>query len=367
MKKEKIIAVIGTRPEAIKMFPLINELKRREGFVTEVLSTGQHGNLLSDILTELGAVPDYSLTVKRRGEGLAQLSSRMLESVTQIFERKRPRLVLVHGDTASALAAALAAFYLKIPVGHIEAGLRTGNIHLPFPEEFNRRAISIISELHFAPTGDARDNLIREGANPCRIFTTGNTVVDALSMTVTKDFSHPLLDDGGKKTILLTTHRRESLGGAMTEIFAAVRLVARDFPDIKVIYPVHPNPKIRGLAEAELRGCENVYLTAPLGMRDFHNILARCYLVMTDSGGVQEEACALGKPTLVLRGETERPEGVRAGCLRLVGTGRDGIYGAVRELLENAREYKKTASAENPYGDGHASERIADAICDYLG
>ena len=349
---KKIIAVFGTRPEAVKMCPLILELKKRECFEVKVCLTGQHREMLDSVIEVFGIKADYNLSVMSKGQTLSDTTTKIIDGITPIFQNENPDLVLVHGDTSSAFAASLAAFYMKIPVGHVEAGLRTYDISSPYPEEFNRRAISMTSSFDFAPTEAARENLIKEGKAPDRVFVTGNTVVDALNFTAREAQTE-------EKLVLLTAHRRESIGEGMHNIFSAVRSIARKYPDFKIVYPVHPNPAVRKIAEEILGGEENIELCEPLDLKEFHSLLARSYLVMTDSGGVQEEAAALGKPCLVLRDKTERREG---GSLLLVGTNEDEIFSAFERLVDDKDFYDSIKNAPNPFGDGKASERIADIL-----
>lgn len=349
---KKIIAVFGTRPEAVKMCPLVLELKKRKDLDVKVCLTGQHREMLNGVTELFGINADYDLEVMKKGQTLADMTARIIDGIEWVLEEEKPDLVLVHGDTASAFAAALAAFYMKIPVGHVEAGLRTYDISSPYPEEFNRRAISLISTYDFAPTEAARENLIKEGKNPDRIFVTGNTVVDALKFTAKEVQTD-------EKLVLLTSHRRENIGEPMRNVFSAVREIARKYPDLKIVYPVHPNPAVRRIAEEMLGEEENIELCEPLGLMEFHNLLARCYCVLTDSGGVQEEAAALGKPVLILRDTTERTE---SDSLMLVGTNEDDVAREFERLLEDEELYTKMKNAPNPYGDGNASARIADII-----
>jgi len=359
-----ILLVIGTRPEAVKMCPLVAELKKRPDRVRALVCvTGQHRGLLDPILRAFSVVPDYSLGAGQPGQSLAALTSAVLGGFDGVLAEARPDLVLVHGDTTSAFAAALAAFYRRIPVGHVEAGMRTYDIGAPFPEELNRLAVDGMSRLFFAPTEHCRAALLREGRPADAIFVTGNTVIDALKTTVRADFTHPALEGlGGRRLILLTAHRRENLGPPMERVFRAVRRVTEAFPDVLVLYPVHPNPAVRKAAEAAFGGCEGVHLTEPLDVIDFHNILARAHLVLTDSGGLQEEAPALRKPVIVLRDVTERPEGVAAGGLLLAGTDENAVFDACRTLLTDAEAYDRMARAENPYGDGTAAKKIAELV-----
>lgn len=361
---KKVMLIFGTRPEAIKMCPLVKELKSRPQFHTLVCVTGQHRQMLRQVLDAFCVEPDYDLAVMKAGQTLFDVTDSVLLGIRDVLERERPELVLVHGDTTTAFAAALACFYLKIPVGHVEAGLRTYNIHSPYPEEFNRQAVSLIARYHFAPTQAAADHLLREGKRADSIVVTGNTAIDGLRTTVRNDYSHPDINwAAGGRLILLTAHRRENLGEPMRQMFRAIRRVTDEHPDVKVIYPVHMNPAVRNAAEAELGGCERIRLIEPLDVTDFHNFMARSYLILTDSGGIQEEAPSLGKPVLVMRDTTERPEGVAAGTLKLVGTDEDVIYREFTKLLEDEAAYKSMTCASNPYGDGHACRRIADFLC----
>lgn len=359
----KILCVFGTRPEAIKMCPLVRELRKREGLLVRVCVTGQHRELLKDALDAFSVLPDIDLSLMREGQSLASLTAAVLTGVSAYLQSESPDLLLVHGDTATAFASALAAFYLQIPVAHVEAGLRTYDLQSPFPEEWNRRALSLLARYHFAPTERARENLLREGVCEDAVFVTGNTVLDALKSTVSAVYCHPLLARiAGKRLLLLTAHRRENVGAPMQGIFRAVRRVCEQEKDLCVVYPVHPNPAVRKTAEKVFAGCENLLMTEPLGVLDFHNILARCALVLTDSGGVQEEATALKIPTLVLRTHTEREEGVESGALQLVGTDEEKVYESICRLLEDEEERRRMAHAENPFGDGHACERIAGIL-----
>ncbi len=361
--KKKIMAVFGTRPEAIKMCPLIRELQNRPAFQTIVTVSGQHRQMLDPVLRAFSVAPDYDLSVMREKQTLADLTAGILSGLRGVLEGERPELLLVHGDTATTFAAALAGFYVHIPVGHVEAGLRTYDMDNPFPEEFNRRAVTLLSRWHFAPTLGAKKNLLQEGVAEDKIYVTGNTVIDALKTTVSPDYRHPeLLWAAGSRLILLTAHRRENWGEPLRRIFRALRRVLEENPDVKVIYPIHQNPEVRKIAAEELGGCERVHLIEPLGMADFHNFMAQSYLILTDSGGIQEEAPSLGKPVLVLRETTERPEGVEAGTLLLVGREEESVYQSLLRLLNDPHLYRSMARAVNPYGDGRASERIADIL-----
>lgn len=360
---KKIMLVFGTRPEAIKMCPLVNELKSRRGVETLVCVTGQHREMLRQVLDTFRVEPDYDLEVMRPGQTLFDVTALVLEGMKKVLEQAKPDVVLVHGDTTTTFASALACFYLGIPVGHVEAGLRTYNIRAPYPEEFNRQAVGSLADYNFAPTPLARDNLLREGKPPQSIWVTGNTAIDALGTTVVNDFVHPELQWAqGSRLVILTAHRRENWGEPLRHIFRAVRRVVEEFPDVKVLYPIHLNPLVREAARQELEGCDRVRLIEPLDVMAFHNFLARSYMILTDSGGIQEEAPSLGKPVLVLRDVTERPEGVKAGTLRVIGTNEDVIYREFKTLLTDEARYNAMSRAQNPYGDGLASHRIADIL-----
>lgn len=363
---KRIMLAFGTRPEAIKLCPLVRELKKRGEADVAVTVSGQHRELLESAMHSFGVKAEYELDVMREGQTLSSLTSAVLTGISEVLVSDTPDILLVHGDTATAFAASLAAFYLGIPTGHVEAGLRSGDILHPFPEELNRRAIALTASLHFAPTEEARNNLLAEGVRASRIFVTGNTVVDALGCTVRDTFTHALLSGTqGKRIIFFTAHRRESIGKPLENMLTAVKRLAENISDIEIIYPVHPNPRVRELAHRVLGECERIKLCEPLDVEACHNIIARSYLVLTDSGGLQEEAAALGVPALVMRNVTERKEGIRAGVARLVGTECEKIYDEAKRLLENASEYKKMIAPVNPYGDGHACERIADIICNW--
>lgn len=364
---KKILVVFGTRPEAIKMCPLVMELKKRAFFKTIVCVTGQHKEMLTPVLDLFQVKPDYNLSLMQEGQSLTDITCRILKSFEDVLSREVPDLVLVHGDTSTTFSAALSCFYRKIPVGHVEAGLRTYNIHSPYPEEFNRQAVSIISDYHFAPTETAKNHLIQEGKKPDTIYVTGNTAIDALKTTISSHYSHPELDwVGTDKLILLTAHRRENLGTPMKNIFQAIKRVLIEHTDIKIIYPIHMNPSVREIATEVFANTERIHIIEPLNVFDFHNFLKRSYLILTDSGGVQEEAPALGKPVLVLRDTTERPEGVAAGTLKLVGISEENIYQHFNDLLCNTSEYNKMSIAKNPYGDGFACKKIANILEDCL-
>ena len=358
-----VMLVFGTRPEAIKMCPLVNELKSRERIRTVVCVTGQHRQMLDMVLDTFRVVPDYDLSIMKANQTLFDITAGILNQIGPVLDEVKPDVVLVHGDTSTTFATALACYYKQIPVGHVEAGLRTYDIYSPYPEEFNRQAVSILSQYNFAPTKRAMENLVKEGKNPRNIYITGNTAIDALKTTVRKDYFHEELAWAeGSRLILITAHRRENLGEPMHHMFRAIRRVIEEHPDVKAIYPIHMNPAVRKAADEELRGCDRIHMIEPLEVLDFHNFLARCYLVLTDSGGIQEEAPSLGKPVLVMRDTTERPEGVDAGTLKLVGTDEEMIYRSFVALLEDKELYEAMSQASNPYGDGFACKRIADIL-----
>ncbi len=360
---KKIMLVFGTRPEAIKMCPLVNELKQNEDFQVVVCVTGQHRQMLDQVLEAFQVMPDYDLSIMKERQTLFDVTENVLLSIKEVLEKELPDVVLVHGDTSTTFAAALACFYLHIPVGHVEAGLRTYNLDSPFPEEFNRQAVGVIAKYNFSPTQGAKENLLREGKNPAEIFVTGNTAIDALKTTVRKDYTHPILNwSQGSRLIVLTAHRRENLGEPMHQMFRAIKRIVDETPDVKVVYPIHMNPVVRQTAQDILGNDDRIRMTAPMEVIDFHNLLARSYLILTDSGGIQEEAPSLGKPVLVMRDTTERPEGIEAGTLKLVGTKEETIYSAFKLLLTDQEEYNKMSHASNPYGDGHACERIAEIL-----
>ena len=345
------------------MCPLVNALKKRSGLKTVVCVTGQHREMLDQVLTAFGVRPDDDLAVMRDGQTLFDITASILERIRAVLEETRPDVVLVHGDTSTAFVTALACFYLQIPVGHVEAGLRTYNVQRPYPEEFNRQAVGIIARYHFAPTALAAEQLLREGKDPAGVYVTGNTVIDAMRYTVAEDYTHPELEwAGDSRLIFITAHRRENLGEPLRRMLRAIRRVLDEHPDVKAVYPIHMNPAVRETARAELGDCGRVHLIEPLDVFDCHNFEARCYLCLTDSGGIQEECPAYGKPVLVMRDVTERPEGVEAGTLKLVGTDEETIYTWFTRLLDDKAEYDRMARAVNPYGDGHACERIADIL-----
>ena len=355
--------VFGTRPEAIKMCPLVNELKTRENIETIVCVTGQHRQMLDQVLEAFHVVPDYDLSIMKDNQTLFDITTNILNRIKAVLEEVKPDVVLVHGDTSTTFVTALACFYLQIPVGHVEAGLRTYNIYSPYPEEFNRQAASIISQYNFAPTELSKLNLLNEGKKPETIYVTGNTAIDALKTTVREDYSHPELEWAkDSRLILITAHRRENLGEPMKNMFRAIRRVMDEHSDVKAIYPIHMNPVVRETANAILGDDERIHIIEPLDVLDFHNFQSRSYLILTDSGGIQEEAPSLGKPVLVMRDTTERPEGIAAGTLKLVGTDEEVIYKNFKQLLEDPDEYAKMSNASNPYGDGFACKRIADIL-----
>ena len=361
--KRKVMLVFGTRPEAIKMCPLVNELKTRENLQTVVCVTGQHRQMLDQVLETFQVIPDYDLSIMKERQTLFDVTTNILNRFKEVLEIEKPDVVLVHGDTSTTFVTALTCFYLQIPVGHVEAGLRTYNIYSPYPEEFNRQAVSIIASYNFAPTELSRQNLIQEGKKPESIYVTGNTAIDALKTTVRNDYRHEQLDWAeGSRLIMITAHRRENLGEPMKHMFRAIRRVCDEHPDVKAIYPIHMNPVVRETANAILGGDERIRIIEPLDVLDFHNFLAHSYMILTDSGGIQEEAPSLGKPVLVMRETTERPEGVEAGTLKLVGTNEKNIVDETEKLLFDEALYKKMSNIKNPYGDGHASERIVDII-----
>ena len=360
---KKVMLVFGTRPEAIKMCPLVNELKSRKNIVTKVCVTGQHRQMLDQVLEIFNVVPDYDLSIMKDKQTLFDITTNILNKIKEVLEIEKPDVVLVHGDTSTTFVTALACFYMQIPVGHVEAGLRTYNIYSPYPEEFNRQAVGIVASYNFAPTEMSKNNLISEGKNPDHIFVTGNTAIDALKTTVRSDYTHPELEwASDSRLIMLTAHRRENLGVPMHNMFRAIRRIVDETSDVKVIYPIHMNPVVRKAADEELGNDDRIHIIEPLDVLDFHNFLSRSYLILTDSGGIQEEAPFLGKPVLVMRDTTERPEGIKAGTLKLVGTDETIIYNEFKKLLTDSEEYEKMSKASNPYGDGFACKRIADIL-----
>lgn len=360
---KKVMVVFGTRPEAIKMCPLVKELKSRKSMETIVCVTGQHRQMLDQVLQTFSIIPDYDLSIMKEKQTLFDVTSNILNNIKKVIEEVKPNIVLVHGDTSTTFATALACFYLQVPVGHVEAGLRTHNLYSPFPEEFNRQAVGIISRFNFSPTEQSKQNLINEGKEVDSIYITGNTAIDALKTTVKDEYVHPELEWArGSKLIMLTAHRRENLGEPMKNMFKAIKRVLNECPDVKVIYPIHMNPSIREIANEIFGNDDRIHIIEPLDVLDFHNFLSRSYLILTDSGGIQEEAPSLGKPVLVMRDTTERPEGIEAGTLKLVGTDEEVIYLTFKELLENKEKYNEMAYASNPYGDGYACKRIVDIL-----
>ncbi len=360
---KKIMLVFGTRPEAIKMCPLVNELKKYNDISTIVCVTGQHRQMLDQVLAVFNVIPEYDLSIMKDKQTLFDVTTNILNSIKEVLEKEKPDVCLVHGDTSTTFVTALACFYLQIPVGHVEAGLRTYHIYSPYPEEFNRQAVGIIAKYHFAPTEMSRNNLIKEGKDESNIYITGNTAIDALKTTVKEDYYNEHLEWAkDSRLIILTAHRRENLGEPMHNMFRAVKRIVDEHKDVKVIYPIHMNPVVRQAAEEELGNDERIRIIEPLDVLDFHNFLARSYMILTDSGGIQEEAPSLGKPVLVMRNTTERPEGIKAGTLKLVGTNEETIYSEFKVLLENKYEYNKMSHSSNPYGDGHACERIAEIL-----
>ena len=365
MKNIKVMTIFGTRPEAIKMAPLVKELEKRGEIESIVCVTAQHRQMLDQVLDTFDIIPDYDLNIMKQGQTLVDITTRALQSLSEVISKVKPDIVLVHGDTTTTLSASLAAFYNQVEVGHVEAGLRTYDKYSPFPEEVNRQVTGIIADMHFAPTEVSKSNLLREGKKEETIYITGNTAIDALKTTVREDYYHSIFDKIGKdKMILLTAHRRENLGEPMKNMFRAIKRIVEEFDDIQVVYPIHLNPLVRDAANEVLGNNSKVHLIEPLEVLDFHNFLNKSYIIMTDSGGIQEEAPSLGKPVLVLRDTTERPEGVNAGTLRLVGTDEDTIYKLTKELLIDKNKYEKMSRSSNPYGDGLASKYIVDAIID---
>ncbi|GIO26928.1 non-hydrolyzing UDP-N-acetylglucosamine 2-epimerase [Ornithinibacillus bavariensis] len=370
MKKPiKVMTIFGTRPEAIKMAPLVLELQKRpDEFESIVTVTAQHREMLDQVLEIFKVTPDFDLNIMKKQQSLAQITTRALEGLDEVMKKTNPDIVLVHGDTTTTFVASLAAFYNQIAIGHVEAGLRTWNKYSPYPEEMNRQLTGIMADLHFSPTEKSKQNLLNENKPEDRIYVTGNTAIDALKTTISDSYSNPILDAlGDKRLVLMTAHRRENLGSNMKQMFRAIKRLVEKHDDIQVIYPVHLNPVVQETANEILGNDERIKLIEPLGVVDFHNFASRAHLILTDSGGVQEEAPSLGVPVLVLRDTTERPEGIEAGTLKLAGTEEDTIFNLANELLSNDEAYEKMANASNPYGDGHASERIADAIIDFFG
>ena len=363
MNKIKVMSIFGTRPEAIKMAPLVKELEKRAEIQSIVCVTAQHREMLDQVLETFKIKPDYDLNMMKQGQTLMDITIGALSGVDAVIKKAKPDIVLVHGDTSTTFAGGLAAFYNQVAIGHVEAGLRTYNKYSPYPEEMNRQMVDCMTDMYFAPTDLSRDNLIKEHVDPSKIYVTGNTAIDAMDTTVDEGYTHPELEWlGGDKMILLTAHRRENLGEPMKNIFRGIRRVLDELPGYKVIYPIHKNPLVRAAADEIFGDCDRVKLIEPLEVFDFHNFQNRAHIILTDSGGIQEEAPSLGKPVLVLRDTTERPEGIKAGTLKLVGTNSENVYKETMRLLTDHDEYERMSKASNPYGDGHASERIADAI-----
>ena len=364
MTKIKVMSIFGTRPEAIKMAPLVKELEKRNEIESIVCVTAQHRQMLDQVLETFKIKPDYDLNIMKNGQTLGDITTRALTGIEGIIKEVKPDIVLVHGDTTTTFAGALAAFYNQVAIGHVEAGLRTNDKYSPFPEEMNRQMVDCMTDMYFAPTNISKANLLKENIEEEKIYVTGNTAIDAMATTVDENYQHPELDwiKSNERMILLTAHRRENLGEPMRHIFNAIKRIVDEFSDVKVIYPIHLNPKVRSVANEVFKDCDRVKLIEPLEVFDFHNFQNKSYIILTDSGGIQEEAPSLGKPVLVLRDTTERPEGIEAGTLKLVGTEENVIYEETKRLLTNKEEYEKMSKASNPYGDGHASERIVDAI-----
>ena len=359
----KVMTIFGTRPEAIKMAPLVKELEGRNEIESIVCVTAQHREMLDQVLTVFNIKPNYDLNIMKQGQTLSEITSRVLQGLEEVIKKEKPNIILVHGDTTTTFAGSLAAFYNQVDIGHVEAGLRTWNKYSPFPEEMNRQMVDRMTDMYFAPTEVSRKNLLQENIPEEKIYVTGNTAIDALKTTVKEDYNNEILNWVGKdKLILLTSHRRENLGEPMKHIFRAVKRIVEEYPDVKVVYPIHLNPKVREIANEIFKGIDKVRLIEPLEVIDFHNFQNKSYIILTDSGGIQEEAPSLGKPVLVLRDTTERPEGIAAGTLKLVGTNEEKIYIETKKLLDNKEEYNKMSHASNPYGDGFTSKYIVDAI-----
>lgn len=363
MRKIKVMTIFGTRPEAIKMAPLVKELKSREEIECCVCVTAQHRKMLDQVLDTFNITPDYDLDIMKEGQTLSDITSKALIGLEKVIKEYKPNIVLVHGDTTTTFAGSLAAYYCQVDVGHVEAGLRTWDKYSPFPEEMNRQMVGVIADMHFAPTKNSKKTLLEEGKKEENIFVTGNTAIDALKTTINKKYNNDILNwVGNNRLILITAHRRENLGEPMREMFKAIKRIVDEFSDVRVIYPVHLNPKVRQVANEILGHDEKIKLIEPLEVIDFHNFMNKAYLILTDSGGIQEEAPSLGKPVLVLRNTTERPEGIEAGTLKLAGTNEEKIYNLTKELLENKEIYNSMSKASNPYGDGNASKKITDII-----
>ncbi|MCM3733458.1 UDP-N-acetylglucosamine 2-epimerase (non-hydrolyzing) [Fictibacillus nanhaiensis] len=368
-EKVKVMTIFGTRPEAIKMAPLVLELEKYNEQIESVVTvTAQHREMLDQVLEIFGVTPDHDLNIMKDRQSLIDVTTRALQGLDEIMKKEEPDVVLVHGDTTTTFVASLAALYNKIAVGHVEAGLRTWNKYSPYPEEMNRQLTGVISDLNFAPTDTAAKNLLNENKSGDSIYVTGNTAIDALKTTVKDDYSHEVLEKlGNDRLILLTAHRRENLGDPMRNMFRAIKRLVNEHDDVQVVYPVHLNPAVREVADEILKGDSRIHLIEPLGVVDFHNFASRAHIILTDSGGVQEEAPSLGVPVLVLRDTTERPEGIEAGTLKLAGTDEETIYGLAKELLTDDAAYEEMSRASNPYGDGDASRRIVEAILHYFG
>ena len=361
----KVMTIFGTRPEAIKMAPLVKELEKRDEIESIVCVTAQHREMLDQVLDVFKIKPDYDLNIMKQGQTLSEITSRVLLGLEEVIKKENPNIILVHGDTTTTFAGALAAFYNQVDIGHVEAGLRTWNKYSPFPEEMNRQMVDRMTDMYFSPTEVSKHNLLQESIDEEKIYVTGNTAIDAMKTTVKEEYNHEVLNwVGNDKLILLTAHRRENLGEPMRHIFKAVKRIVEEYPNVKVVYPIHLNPKVREVANEVFEGIDSVRLIEPLEVIDFHNFQNKSYIILTDSGGIQEEAPSLGKPVLVLRDTTERPEGIEAGTLKLVGTDEETIYGETKKLLDNNEEYDKMSKASNPYGDGFASKYIVDAIID---
>lgn len=368
MKLIKVMTIFGTRPEAIKMAPLVKELEKRKEIKSIVCVTAQHREMLDQVLETFNINPDYDLNIMKQGQTLSDVTTRALNGLENVIKETNPDIVLVHGDTTTTLSGALAAYYNQVAVGHVEAGLRTYDKYAPFPEEMNRQLVGCIADMHFSPTKLSANNLIKEGKKEADIYITGNTVIDAMSTTVDENYHHEVLNWAeGSRMILLTAHRRENLGEPMRHFFTAIKRIVDEFEDVKVVYPIHMNPKVREVAQEVFGDTDRIRLIEPLEVFDFHNFINKSYIILTDSGGIQEEAPSLGKPVLVLRDKTERPEGIEAGTLKLVGTDEEIVYNETKKLLIDKEEYDKMSKASNPYGDGHASERIVDAIIERYG
>ena len=363
MTKIKVMSIFGTRPEAIKMAPVVKELEKREEVESIVCVTAQHRQMLDQVLETFEIIPQYDLNIMKPGQTLTQITSNVLVGLEEIMQKEKPDVVLVHGDTTTTFAGAMAAFYNQISIGHVEAGLRTWDKYSPYPEEMNRQMVDCMTDFYFAPTELSKENLLNEGKDESKIYVTGNTAIDAMSTTVDKEYHHEVFDwVGNDRMILLTAHRRENLGEPMYHIFRAIKRIVDEFDDVKVVFPIHLNPKVREIANSVLGDCDKVKMIEPLEVFDFHNFQNKSYVILSDSGGIQEEAPSLGKPVLVLRDTTERPEGIKAGTLKLAGTDEDKIYELTKQLLTDKEEYERMSKASNPYGDGHASERIVDVL-----